>query len=228
MNGSDDRLTLAITSSTAAVAVAVGTATEVRAERSTVTDRRHAEELTPMIAAVLTEAGLGRPDGGVAGLDLIAVDVGPGRFTGLRVGLASARALALAGDLPVVGVSSLELLASPHDGSVCVVIDARRSEVFQQRFLDGRAIDDAVVGSPSVLSAAVESGDLVVGDGADRYAVDYANGTVLPDHHPSATELLAIAGRREGRPGASVEPIYLRDADVKINIRTRYSEAASR
>ena len=80
-----------------------------------------------MVAAVLSAAGWEIGD-----VEKFAVDVGPGRFTGLRVGLATVRALAFANDAPVVGVTSLEILAAEHGGSVVVVVDARRQEVFQQ------------------------------------------------------------------------------------------------
>ena len=95
-------LILAITSSTALVGVAIVRGEIVLAASEVITDRRHAEELTPMIQQALISAGVRLAD-----VDRFAVDVGPGRFTGMRVGLATARTLALATGKPMVGVTSL-------------------------------------------------------------------------------------------------------------------------
>ncbi len=215
-------VTLAVTSSTAVVGVAVAAGADLLAQIQTETDRRHAEELTPMLAKVLATA-----DRSLSEVEQFAVDVGPGRFTGLRVGLATIRALALATDRPVVPVSSLQLLASQfagrHSGSVWAVIDARRNEVFQQRFHDGVAVGDPTVGSPESLGALVGNQDIVVGDGADRYPGFYRAGTHLVGQSPSAAVAAALACVMPALPGSEVEPVYLRDADVKINIKTRHN-----
>lgn len=213
---------LAITSSTAVVGVAAasdddGTRSILAAEQIT-TDRRHAEELTPMVASALAAAGWT-----VGDVDVFAVDVGPGRFTGLRVGLATVRALALAIGAPVVGVSSLELLAAEEVGAVAAVIDARRNEVFQQRFVDGVAIGPASVGPATAMVSLVVEGDVVVGDGADRYVDVYGGSTHQPGREPQAATLARLAFGRSPVPGPEVEPLYLRDADVQINIKTRHN-----
>lgn len=218
-----ERPILAVTSSTAVVGVAAGLASdgssaEIVASEHVTTDRRHAEELTPMIEVVLGRAGWK-----VADVDTFAVDVGPGRFTGLRVGLATVRTLALAADRPVVGVSSLELLAAEEAGPVCAVIDARRSEVFQQRFVDGSPIGEPVVGPAADLVGSIEAGDLVIGDGADRYAEIYEACRHLEGREPQADVLARLAATRPGAPGPTVEPLYLRGADVQINIKTRHN-----
>lgn len=213
---------LAVTSSTAVVGVAAATddGPQIRsvAFEQITTDRRHAEELTPMIAAVLADAGWSVED-----VDVFAVDVGPGRFTGLRVGLATVRALALAFGAPVVGVSSLEILAADHDGSVTAVIDARRSEVFQQRFVDGAAVGSAGVGPAVDMVSLVLDGDAVLGDGADRYAEVYSGAAHVAGREPQATTLARLAFARPALPGRQIEPLYLRDADVQINIKTRHN-----
>lgn len=213
-------LTLAVTSSTAAVGVAVGpagAAVDDVVHRHLETDRRHSEELTPLIQAALAEA-----DAAIGDLALLAADVGPGRFTGLRVGLATVRTLALAAGLPVVGLSSLEVLAAAEEERpVLAVIDARRAEVFQQRFdLDGSATE-AVVGRPEDLAAAAP-GCLVVGDGADRYAELYGEG-VRPGRLPSAATMVRLASAAAARPGPQVVPAYLRDPDVNVNVKTRHT-----
>lgn len=214
---------LAVTSSTAVVGVAAaakgddGQITVAGSEQVT-TDRRHAEEMTPMIASVLAAAGWN-----VADVDVFAVDIGPGRFTGLRVGLATVRSLALAVGAPVVGITSLELLAAEHPGAVNAVVDARRSEVFQQRFVDGVAAGQALVGPAVDMATLVEAGDVILGDGADRYLDAYTGAQHVAGREPQATTLARLAFDRTPVPGPQVEPLYLRDADVQINIKTRHN-----
>lgn len=238
-------LTLAVTSSTALVGVALGDATSDRTEpgrpetdrpetdlqvlaaAETLTDRRHAEELTPMVAAVLDEAGVTLAD-----VEQFAVDVGPGRFTGMRVGITTVRTLAMATGRLVVPVTSLEALAAGHRGRVvAAVIDARRAEVFLQRFgPDGAPLSEPFVGSADAAVDLVVDGDLLVGDGADRY-VDQFEALVDADRGielvtgatPSAERIAELAAGRQALPGPSVEPLYLRAPDVQVNIKTRYN-----
>lgn len=138
---------LAVTSSTSVVGVAVGLAgapADAVVWRQSVTDRRHAEELTPLIERTLADAGCRLAD-----IDCLVVDAGPGRFTGLRVGLATVRTLALVLDRPVVALTSLEILAGAElERPLLAVIDARRGEVFQQRFEAGGPAGDPEVGRP--------------------------------------------------------------------------------
>lgn len=212
-------LTLAVTSSTSIVGVAVGrlgaSPAEVTADE-VVTDRRHAEELTPLLARTVAKAGAAFSD-----VERFVVDVGPGRFTGLRVGLATVRTLALATNTPVIGITSLEILAWAEPSRPLVaVIDARRAEVFQQRFDHGMtATGPATVGRPDDLAAAAV-GATVVGDGADRYAELYGSG-LLVGRAPSAADMIGAAAGRPARPGREIAPCYLRDPDVQINVKTR-------
>lgn len=220
-------LSLAVTSSTAAVGVAVGRAGAPLGEsvfRQVTTDRRHAEELTPLLQAVLGEAGVA-----VADIEQFVVDVGPGRFTGLRVGLATVRTLALATGRPVVALTSLEILAGAEaERPLLAVVDARRAEVFQQRFTIDGPLSDAVVGRPEDLagggdhqeSALTAERLVVVGDGADRYRELYGTG-VRPGRVPSAAVMISMSEGRPARPGAEITPLYLRDPDVNVNVKTR-------
>lgn len=143
-------------------------------------------------------------------LDLLAVGTGPGSFTGMRIGLAAARGLALALDLPVAGVSTLDALAAGAPGAV-PLIDARRREVFV-----------LLGGEPRCLAPAdldLEAGRAYIGDGAVRYRdlIEAAGGVVPPDesdlHVPRARFHAQLA--RDAGPAELVEPIYLRAPDAK-------------
>jgi tRNA threonylcarbamoyladenosine biosynthesis protein TsaB len=141
-------------------------------------------------------------------LEGLVVGTGPGSFTGLRMGLASARALSLALDVPVAGVSTLAALAAGSPGAL-PVIDARRSEVF---VLD----DEPRVSRPDELDV---RGRLCVGDGAVRYRVtlEEHGAEIPPDdderHIPRARFHVQLAG--DFGPAERVEPIYLRIPDAE-------------
>jgi tRNA threonylcarbamoyladenosine biosynthesis protein TsaB len=179
---------LAVESATDTVGAAVARDGGGEAERIHVGGRAHAEQLAPTIAEACALAGCALTD-----IDRIAVDVGPGLFTGLRVGVATAKALAQALGVTVLGVGSLDILAvaarerlgGPPDGPVAAVVDARRGEVFAAAYhFEGRADlpDPAAVRddrpepmAPAALEAwlsglARGGGRVtVVGDGARRY-----------------------------------------------------------
>lgn len=222
-------LALAVTTATGVVGVAVGPiGGEAFAAVQLETDRRHAEELVPLIRKVSADAGTTLSD-----LDVLVVDVGPGRFTGLRVGVATVRALAFALGMPVVGVTSLEVLAAGvasgvQPSVITAVIDARRGEVFQQVF-DVKAGPRPEVtprGKPVVGRAAdvvIGAGGVVVGDGADQYGQVYRDHgwPVTPGHNPDAAVMPALAASHQARPGAEIEPLYLRDPDVNPNVKLR-------
>jgi tRNA threonylcarbamoyladenosine biosynthesis protein TsaB len=143
-------------------------------------------------------------------LDLLAVGVGPGSFTGVRIGLATARGLALALDLPVAGVSTLDALAAGSSGAT-PVIDAKRGEIFTVASGRVRCL------APDTLE--VDKGRTYVGDGAVRYRdpIEDAGGVVPPDdselHIPRARFHAALAG--EGGPAELVEPVYVRAPDAE-------------
>jgi tRNA threonylcarbamoyladenosine biosynthesis protein TsaB len=193
-------LILALDTATDVATVALLRNGEVLGERASraVSVLKDAEEL-------LEEAGLGTGD-----LDGIVVGTGPGSYTGLRMGLVTARALAVSLGLPVAGVSTLDALTAGAPGAV-PVIDAKRSEVFT-----------LVGGEPACVAAAdleIEPGRTYVGDGAVRYRreIGAAGGLVPPDdareHVPWARHHAALA--REFGPGESAEPIYLRVPDAE-------------
>ena len=190
--------TLAFDTATDVATVAIVRDGEVLGER-----RSRAVSVLADVDELLRSAGIGPAE-----LGLLAVGVGPGSFTGVRIGLAAARGLGLALDLPVAGVSTLEALAAGAPGAV-PVIDARRREVFA-----------LVDGEPRCLAPAdlpVESRDYV-GDGAVRYrtVIEQGGGVVPPDdderHIPWARLHAQLA--HDPGPAELVEPVYLRVPDV--------------
>ncbi len=176
---------LAIDTATEQVSIAVGNATHVSAAMHVASDRRHVEALIPAIQLLLGNLGLKIHD-----LSAIAVDVGPGLFTGMRVGLATAQALADLAEIPLVGVDSLEVVAhgartvSPLDVDdvdvVVPVLDARRSQVywsmFRNNFSETNPLDEVrrprVGDVTELVEDIMDRGQraLVVGTGAERYA----------------------------------------------------------
>jgi tRNA threonylcarbamoyladenosine biosynthesis protein TsaB len=228
-------LILGIDTATPAVGCAIGGHEGVLASFAAARGRRHAETLVPAIDHLRRSVGIELDE-----LGAIAVDVGPGLFTGLRVGVATAKAMASALRVPVVGVSSLDLVAFPVRFSprlIASVIDARRGEVFFAfyRQVPGglQRVTDPRVGSTDELTAELlASGEecLAVGDGAVRYAsalhelttVEVADAGL---QYPSAASLVQLAHARALREEFvnpwDVEPVYLRKADAEINWSVR-------
>lgn len=210
-------LTLGITTSTSVMGVALADGARVVAHRVEPTDRRHAERLLPLVHEVLAEAGHRLPD-----VRRLAVDVGPGLFTGLRVGLATVGGLARGGEVRVVTASSLFLVAAGAqlEGELLAVIDARRSEVFVQRFRRTGdrvvALDEARVLDP-LTDAAWLPALPAVGDGAVRHRESFeaAGATVRPGD-PSPIELVRRADDLPTSPTRIPSPCYLRDPDARI------------
>lgn len=147
-------LILAIDTATPAVTAGVVRldGLEVLGERVTVDARAHAEQLTPNVVGALADAGLNVTD-----LDAVVVGCGPGPFTGLRVGMASAAAFGHALGLPVHGVCSLDAIGIESRGDVLVVTDARRREVYWARYRDGVRTDGPAVNAPADVAGAVEA-----------------------------------------------------------------------
>lgn len=223
---------LGIESATELVGVAVGDDSGPRAGVWAAGRRRHGEALAPAVVHALEQAEVALED-----LTAIAVDVGPGLFTGLRVGVATAKGLAQGLGIGVVGLTSLEVLAAAAadagwSGPVAAAVDARRGEVFAAwyRGSEGGAVETSPPAryAPEALAAELAStGALVVGDGARRYAGVLAAGggvTVAGASlaAPRPEVLVALAARRlaDGAPAvppAEVRPVYLREADARSN-----------
>jgi len=169
-------------------------------------------ERTSQAVRVLADAHELLADAGVeaAALNGIAVGTGPGSFTGVRIGLAAARGLALALDVPVAGVSTLDALAAGAPGAV-PVIDARRREVFTLVGGAARCLRPDELG--------LEPGTVCVGDGAIRYrdVLEDAGAEVPDDHselHVPRARFHALLAADFG-PAERVEPIYLRIPDAE-------------
>ena len=199
---------LAFDTATSAVTVAVADGERVLASETAIDARRHAEVLAPAIVAVLAEAGLDR-----SAVTAIAVGVGPGPFTGLRVGLVTARTLGAVLTVPVLGVCTHDhlALASGLTGQFRVVTDARRKEVhwsaYESSEVDGlRRVDGPHVQRPD---AAAWPGP-AVGEGARIYPASFPD--AREPQHPAAGALAAWVAR--GLPTLEPNPLYLRRPDV--------------
>lgn len=192
------------TSSAISVAITDDTADAVLAQESVFSPRGHAELLSDLVRQALASAGATRHD-----ISAVVVGTGPAPFTGLRVGLVTARALALAWKVPVLGVCSLDAIGALHR-DVLVVADARRREVYWARYAAGLRIDGPHVGPPA--SVPVNEGEVVVGRGAVMYPEVFSN---VIDADPGPLWLAKEAVRRRAMgEELPTEPLYLRRPDV--------------
>ncbi len=197
---------LAFDTATPHVTVALHDGTSVVARFESEESMRHGEMLAPGIERVLADAGVP-----VSSLTGIAVGVGPGPFTGLRVGLVTARTLAMTLEIPVHGVCSLDVLAAAamDDGleEFVVATDARRKEVYRAAYAGGRRVHGPEVVKPQ--DAATEA--TVVGRGGMLYPEHFPN-TTGPEH-PEAGVLCDVVLRRRFEI-LDPEPLYLRRPDA--------------
>jgi tRNA threonylcarbamoyladenosine biosynthesis protein TsaB len=233
---------VAIETATETVGVAVRTPDGVEAEFALTGRRRHVETLTPALEHLLDQVGLVPGD-----LSVVAVDIGPGLFTGLRVGVAAAKGLAQALGIGVLCATSLDILTAAaaefaDGGAVLACVDARRGEVFasvRRSDHDGGTMAEPLapaLWSPDDLAVALGRLDgtplYAVGDGAQRYravlsgvpAVQIVS-RALSFPPPSTLLRLALARLERGEApvdASSVVPLYMREADAKSNfVRAR-------
>jgi tRNA threonylcarbamoyl adenosine modification protein YeaZ len=179
------------------------------AERRTVDPRAHGERLAPQVQLVLDDAGV-RP----RELSAIVAGTGPGPFTGLRVGLATAAAMGQALGIPAYGICSLDALGrAAGPGRVLVATDARRREVYFATYADGVRVTGPDVAKPT--DVLVEA-DRAVGEGALKYSEVF--GVPIDDRllYPSGEALIALAAEQVRRraPGDPLTPLYLRRPDA--------------
>ncbi len=200
---------LAFDTATPFVTVALHDGEDVVAELASEQRMKHGEQLAPLIEQAMRAAGAVRQD-----LTAIAVGVGPGPFTGLRVGLVTARTLAFVLEIPVYGVCSLDVIAFEAvsagrvDQDFVVATDARRKEVYLASYdADGVRLDGPVVDKPAILATDKPT----AGEGADLY----------PEHFPErrgpvrpSAGWLARAVTEERVALTDPEPLYLRRPDA--------------
>ena len=228
-------LILGIDTATQQVGCAIGGHEGVLASAHSSRGKRHAETLTPAIDFIRRQARIELSE-----ISVVAVDLGPGLFTGLRVGIASAKAIAHALRVPMIGVNSLDLVAFPVRFSsrlIVAALDARRGEIYYAfyRQVPGgvQRLADPAVGSPDdLVSEIIAMGEetLLVGDGALRYSeifsglsrVEIAERGLA---YPTATALVQLAHARALREQWvnpwDLQPLYLRNPDAEINWTTR-------
>ena len=189
-------LVVGFDTATPAVSVALHDGERVISEAFAADGRRHGELLAPMVAKVMADAGVARAD-----LTAVAVGVGPGPYTGLRVGLVTARVLGAVLGIPVYGVCSLDViaaatsLATPQGGEFLVATDARRKEVYWASYdAAGRRLEGPGVGSAASIPGAAELP--VAGTGGQLYPEAF--GAVIGPAYPDARTLVAIVAGQLG------------------------------
>jgi tRNA threonylcarbamoyl adenosine modification protein YeaZ len=203
---------LVIDSSSAAVVVAVvdvSASPRVVAQQTTVAAHAHGELLAPALASCLESAG--------AALDAVVAGVGPGPFTGLRVGLVSAAAFGYARSIPTYGVCSLDGIGTTMSGVVLVAADARRHEIYWAVYRDGVRQADPAVDRPAGVLARLSDArpEVMAGAGARMYA-DVLGLPLLDRDFPDAVALAGPAAERirTGAPSEVLVPAYLREPDA--------------
>lgn len=203
---------LSFDTATSLVTVALHDGEDVVAERLSELPMKHGEHLAPLIEALLTDNGLVRQD-----LTAIAVGVGPGPFTGLRVGLVTARTLGYVLEIPVYGVCTLDVVAieavdtGAVTGDFLVATDARRKEVYLASYDElGRRLHGPVVSKPADVASELP----VAGEGALLYPEHFSN-AVTPTR-PSAGWLARVVAEERAEL-LDPEPLYLRRPDAIAN-----------
>ncbi len=221
---------LAFDTAGSACSIAIGRGAAVLAHHRTAMRHGHAEALLPMVDATMREASIA-----AAELNALAVSVGPGGFTGIRVGLAAAHGIALATRIPLIGITSFAAVAAVlprkathaagNNAAILVALDSRRADLYVQ-LLDTAG---APLGEPrailpedlgDLVAAAAGAAPLVIaGDAADSAATALSGRTgmtIVPASAPDARGVLAAARRAlaSGEPTAPARPLYLRPADV--------------
>ncbi len=213
-------IVLAFDTATPETVVGLQVGEELRGARHTPAEGErpgHAVQLLPLAHALLAEAGLRLAD-----VQRIGVGVGPGTFTGLRIGVATARALAQGTGAQLAAIPTLTALAQ-QDGQVLAVLDARRGEAFVAAHRDGRPLADPAAVKPEALADVVQGGDpwLAVGDGAVKFRAElHAAGVVIPPddsslHRLDPRALCRLAAEAPPADRDALLPEYVRAPDAK-------------
>ncbi|NLM46824.1 MAG: tRNA (adenosine(37)-N6)-threonylcarbamoyltransferase complex dimerization subunit type 1 TsaB [Firmicutes bacterium] len=229
---------LGIDTATLVCSVAVASEDKTVAEYTLQVKKTHSQRLLPLIAALLADAGL-TP----AGLDGIAVAAGPGSFTGVRIGIVTAKALGQALTIPLCGISTLEALAAQHpwfDGLICPVLDARRRQVYTALFRGGggslqRLAEDKAAALPAVLEEVEAYGEkvLFVGDAVPVHQ-DFIRGELgvkacfmPPESAICRAATVARLGleqlaRGQAASWRELAPRYLRQSEAEVKYRAAH------
>jgi len=204
----------------ASAAVVDGSRRQPLAQCSQAMEQGHAEALGPIVERVVGEV-----DGGFASIEAIAVAVGPGSFTGIRIGLAMARAMALTLEVPIVGVSTLVAFAAPlideqHPGVVVSAIDARHGAVYFQAFeASGRPLFEPRIASLRDAIRAIGAGPArMAGNAAGALALEGSRAGLACDASAAAyPDVVAIAriGLASNPRDCPPRPLYVKPPDAK-------------
>lgn len=188
--------------------------------------RTHVATLPRLVTEVLGRAGLAASE-----IDAVAVSIGPGSFTGLRIGLSFAKGLAFAGPIPIVAVPTLEALArlAPAEPgqTVCAALDARKQECWAALFrctVEGvERLSPDVALAPAALAERLPPGAVLVGDAGTRYGdVLGTRARLLPfaEHHPRGGMIARLGAERLARGQAddagTLEPTYVRPSEAEL------------
>ena len=232
-------LVLGVDTSTDYLAVTVCDGETIRSEYSIIAERRHAERIVEVIDRAISDAGASLSD-----LDLLAVSVGPGSFTGLRIGVSTMKGLAEGANLPLAGVSTLDAMtwqAEVYDGLVCPLLDARMDEIYGAVYrVNGghrETIRPAMVGRVEDLLAGIDEPVICFGEGALNYRTRILatseTARIVPSlgNHPRAAsvarEAIAAAAAGASTDAALVRPVYLRQSQPEeARRRARHATTA--
>lgn len=225
-----DKALLAIDTATGGCSAAIAVDGVITAERRLEMRRGHSEHLIGMIGEVMTEAGIAYDD-----LDAVIVTRGPGAFTGLRIGLATARAIALAAGIQSFGITTLAVIAAAarriaeDDLPVLAAVDSRRAEPYAQLFSGGRAMGEPVAATDETIAGLIPSGDFTIaGDGAAKLLPILPHAPLRQlDLLPDAAEAARLAASVLASGGTldPAEPLYIRPPDA---VTTAEAQAARR
>ncbi|HHX73656.1 MAG TPA: tRNA (adenosine(37)-N6)-threonylcarbamoyltransferase complex dimerization subunit type 1 TsaB [Firmicutes bacterium] len=232
-------LVLGIDTATLVCSVAVSSEEKVVAEYTLQVKKTHSQRLLPLLAAMLTDCGL-EP----AALDGIAVAAGPGSFTGVRIGIVTAKALGQALNIPLCGISTLEALAAQHpwfDGLICPILDARRRQVYTSLFRGDdslqRLVEDKAAALPALLEKVKAYGEkiLFVGDAVPVYRQLICGSLgeqacfMPPESAICRAATVARLGLLQLARGEAVSwrelaPRYLRQSEAELKYRAAHGE----
>ncbi|WP_332770025.1 tRNA (adenosine(37)-N6)-threonylcarbamoyltransferase complex dimerization subunit type 1 TsaB [Phenylobacterium sp.] len=203
-------MVLALDTCLGACSAAVLDGDRVLASRVEPMARGHQERLAPLVAELMAEAATSFDQ-----LDRVGVTVGPGSFTGLRVGLAFAKGIGQALAIPVVAVGTLEALAEATPGRVLAVLDAKRGQVYLQAFADGVPVSapDVLPLETAAARVAEFAPDVLIGSGAALFADMTPSARVVAAEQADPAAVARLAAARSPIPP---RPLYLRAPDARL------------